>query len=216
MKSHTLTKIAASLLGLSAIVLVGMLKAQDYGERGEREDGAGRIRIGLPYTVKDLGTLGGNTSYADAINNLGWVGGSANLVAGGPQHAFLWYGVGPLQDLGTLGPPQFPACPTCNSSVGTGPNLFGEAAVYSETSTYYGPTGEDFCEYGTHHQCLPAIWKNGALTALPTLVGGASNGAAFGLNNLGEVVGFAENGIVGDSTDPTDCSTGGTPFGATI
>jgi hypothetical protein len=43
-------------------------------------------------------------------------------------------------------------------------------------------------------------------------VGGASNGAAFGLNNLGQVVGFAENGIVGDSTDPTDCSAGGTPF----
>jgi probable HAF family extracellular repeat protein len=164
-----------------------------------------------PYTVKDLGTLGGNTSFAFDMNDLGWVAGSANLVASGPQHAFLWYGAGPLKDLGTLGPPHFPACPTCNSEA-DGPNRFGEAPVASETATYFGPTGEDFCEYGTHHQCLPAIWKNGALTALPTLVGGSSNGAAFGLNNLGQVVGFAENGIVGDSTDPTGCSMGGTPF----
>jgi probable HAF family extracellular repeat protein len=163
------------------------------------------------YSVKDLGTLGGNASFAFEMNDLGWVAGSANLVAGGPQHAFLWYGAGRLKDLGTLGPPEFPACPTCNSEA-DGPNLFGEAAVASETATYFGPAGEDFCEYGTHHQCLPAIWKNGALTALPTLVGGSSNGAAFGLNNPGQVVGFAENGIVGDSTDPTDCSKGGTPF----
>jgi hypothetical protein len=69
MKSHTLVKVAGGFLGLSAIVLAGMLKAQDYGER--RDDEARRIRIGLPCTVKDLGTLGGNTSYADAINNLG-------------------------------------------------------------------------------------------------------------------------------------------------
>jgi probable HAF family extracellular repeat protein len=211
MKSRTLMKIAGGFLGLSAIVLVGTSKAQYYGERGEREDEARRIRIGLPYTVKDLGTLGGNNGGVNEINDLGWVTGSANLVAGGPQHAFLWYGAGPLKDLGTLGPPQFPTCPTCNSGA-NGPNLFGEAAVFSETSIYFGPTGEDFCEYGTHHQCLPAIWKDGALTALPTLVGGASNGTAFGLNNLGQVVGFAENGMVGDSTDPTGCSTGGTPF----
>jgi len=170
-----------------------------------------RILAQPHYTVLDLGTLGGNSSSAFDMNDRGWVAGSANLVAGGPQHAFLWYGAGPLKDLGTLGPPDFPACPTCNSGV-DGPNLFGEAAGSSETSTYFGATGEDFCEFGTHHQCLPVIWKSGVLEALPTLVGGSSNGSGFGLNNLGQVVGFAENGIIGDSTDPADCSIGGTPF----
>jgi len=188
---------------LTSIAAGGLLAAAAMGQATAQPQAI--------YSVKDLGTLGGNTSGAFDMNDLGWVGGAANLVVGGPQHAFLWYGSGPLKDLGTLGPPHFPACATCNSGV-NGPNLFGEAPGGSETSTYFGPTGEDFCELRTHHQCLPVIWKNGALTALPTLVSGSSNGNAFGLNNLGQVVGFAENRIVGDSTDPTGCSIGGTPF----
>jgi probable HAF family extracellular repeat protein len=137
------------------------------------------------YTIKDLGTLGGDTSFAFQLNNAGWVAGSANLTAGGPQHAFLWYGGGPLHDLGTLGGPN---------SGADGPNLFGEAAISSETSNL-DPNGEDFCAFGTHHQCLGAIWRNGRLTALPSLVGGQSNANAFGLNDVGQVVGFAENGV---------------------
>ena len=147
------------------------------------------------YTVKDLGTFGGpgtNSSGFD-INNAGWVAGSGNLTPDGPQHAFLWYGGGPLKDLGTL---DGPACPACNSGAG-GPNAFGEAAIGSEISKK-DPNGEDFCGYGTNLQCLGAIWKNGRLTALRNLPGG-NNANAFGLNNFGQVVGFAENGTP-DST----------------
>ncbi len=48
------------------------------------------------YTITDLGTLGGagTNSTATDINFVGWVAGSSNLTAGGPQHAFLWYGGG--------------------------------------------------------------------------------------------------------------------------
>jgi hypothetical protein len=46
------------------------------------------------------------------------------------------------------------------------------------------PLGEDFCEFGTHRQCLAAIWKNGELSALPNLAGG-NNANAFALNDLG-------------------------------
>ena len=152
------------------------------------------------YTVTDLGTLGGagTNSTAFEMNNAGWVAGSSNLTSGGPQHAFLWYGGGHLRDLGTL---DGPACPACNSGA-DGPNGSGEAAIGSETSQT-DPNGEDFCEYGTHRQCLAAIWKNGALTALPNLAGG-NNANAFGLNDQGQVVGFAENG--------TPDSTCATPF----
>jgi probable HAF family extracellular repeat protein len=152
------------------------------------------------YTVKDLGTLGGDGTNSTAfdINNAGWVAGSSNLTSGGPQHAFLWYGGGHLHDLGTL---DGPTCPACNSGA-DGPNGSGEAAVGSETSET-DPNGEDFCEYGTHRQCLGAIWKDGALTALPTLRGG-NNANAFGLNDQGQVIGFAENG--------TPDSTCATPF----
>ena len=48
MKSHTLVKISGGLLGLSAIVLVGMLKAQDYGEKEEEVHPASRRRRSSP------------------------------------------------------------------------------------------------------------------------------------------------------------------------
>jgi probable HAF family extracellular repeat protein len=58
--------------------------------------------------------------------------------------------------------------------------------------------GEDFCGFGTHRQCLGAIWKNGAMEALRPLHVG-DNSQAYWTNNRGQVVGLAENGIL-DST----------------
>ena len=143
------------------------------------------------YTVMDLGTLGGagTNSTAFQMNNLGWVAGSSNLTAGGPQHAFLWFGGGPLIDIGTY---QGTACPSCNSGA-DGPNVLGEAAIGTETSKM-DPNDEDFCAYGTHHQCLGAVWRFGKMTLLPNLPGG-NNANAFGINNRGQLVGFAENGV---------------------
>ena len=148
------------------------------------------------YSVTDLGVLGtGTNSSAFDMSSIGWVAGSSNLVPNGPQHAFLWYGAGPLKDLGTLGGPN---------SGADGPNLYGEAAVGSELATA-DPDKEDFCAFGTHLVCRGAIWRYGKLTPLPNLPGGR-NGNAFGVNNLGQLVGFSENGVR-DST----CATG-TPF----
>jgi probable HAF family extracellular repeat protein len=62
--------------------------------------------------------------------------------------------------------------------------------------------GEDFCGFGTHRQCLGAIWRNGKMTALSTLRGG-QNGQAYWTNDRGQVVGFAENGTI----DPTCASS---------
>ena len=103
------------------------------------------------------------------------------------QTAFLWDDDLRMIDLGTLGGPD---CPDCNSEA-FGPNARGEAAIVSETSTP-DTNGEDFCGFGTHLQCLGAIWKNGAMTPLPTL--GGNNAQALGLNNRGQVFGYAENG----------------------
>jgi probable HAF family extracellular repeat protein len=152
----------------------------------------------MRYTVTDLGVLGnGTNSSGFDMNNVGWVGGSSNLTPGGPQHAFLWYGGGPLKDLGTLGGP---ACPNCNSGA-DGPNWFGEAPISSEIASS-DPDGEDFCGFGTHLQCRGAIWRFGKLIALRGLPGGRNTSASV-INNLGQVVGFAENGV----PDPTCAST---------
>src|ERR1700733_14820827 len=154
------------------------------------------------YTVTDLGTLGGpgTNSNAFGLNGVGWAAGSSSLVANGPQLAFIWYGYGPAIELGTLGGHE---CTTCNSEA-NGLNLFGETAIGSETPNM-DPNGEDFCAYGTHHQCLGAIGRRWTLTALPLLPGG-NNANAFDVNDLGQVVGTSENGI----SDPTCVSA--TPF----
>jgi len=190
-----------SLFVVLAAAIVYAQSSPPIGEGGAmREHGRERAPR---YIVTDLGTLGGpgTNSQGYQMNNAGWVAGSSNLIPGGPQHAFLWYGAGLLRDLGTL---DGRACRDCNSAA-DGPNARGEAAIGSETSKP-DPNGEDFCEYGTHLQCLGAIWKDGVMTPLPTLPGG-NNGNAFNLNNRGVVVGFSETGVR-DST----CLAGGTPF----
>ncbi len=137
------------------------------------------------YTVTDLGVLGtGTNSSGFDMNQRGWVGGSSNLIPNGPQHAFLWYGGGPLKDLGTLGG---------LNSAADGPNWFGEAPIISEIATS-DPDGEDFCGFGTHLQCRGAIWRFGKLKALRSLPGGR-NAVSFGLNNMGEVDGWSEDGV---------------------
>ena len=138
------------------------------------------------YSVKDLGVLGqGTNATSNDMNSVGWVAGQSNLVPNGPQHSFLWYGDGPLVDIGTLGGP--------NSGAG-GPNLYGEAAVESELAVK-DPDNQDFCAFGTHLECRGAIWRYGKLAALSRLPGGR-NSNAFGVNNLGQVIGWSEMAFV--------------------
>lgn len=147
------------------------------------------------YTVIDLGTLGGTYSAAYGINDAGVVSGGAatpSQTNGLAQTAFLWFN-GKMKNLGTLDGSK---CPQCSSEAG-GPNSENESALISETALT-DPNGEDFCGFGTHRQCRAAIWKEGVMTALRNLPGGL-NSQAYSINNRGQVVGFAENGIF-DST----------------
>lgn len=148
------------------------------------------------YTVIDLGTLGGANSFAYSINDSGIVAGGANTAGQNDfvaQTAFIWYGGQPI-DLGTLGGS---ACPDC-SSEGAAVSANRTAALLSETAMP-DPNGEDFCEFNVNrpsrrnHQCLAAVWRDGALSALPTLSGG-NNAEAFFVNNHGEAVGVSEIG----------------------
>jgi probable HAF family extracellular repeat protein len=54
------------------------------------------------YNVTDLGTLGGDTSRANGINNHGQVVGEART-SDGTTHPFLWDSTNGMQDLGGLG-----------------------------------------------------------------------------------------------------------------
>jgi probable HAF family extracellular repeat protein len=162
------------------------------------------------YTVIDLGTLGGTYSNAFGINNAGEVAGAAATAAqtdGFAATAYLWTRQSGMLNLGTLGPPAFPLCPTCNSGAAA-VGASGEVAMGSEIATL-DPNGEDFGQWQpfspTHRITRGAIWRNGVKTVLPNLPGGNNNNP-FWMNNRGEVSGVAETGV----SDPS-CATL-TPF----
>jgi len=76
------------------------------------------------YSVTDLGTLGGNFSVADGVNNASQVVGTSST-SSGVLHAFL-YANGQMSDLGTLGG---------SDSDGTSINNAGQVTGDSATSS---------------------------------------------------------------------------------
>jgi len=143
------------------------------------------------YTIFDLGTLGGATSVALGINDLGQVCGGADM-ADGKRHAFLWDN-GVMTDLGTVPPTSQSGAWGINNqgavvgwSSGTGNGGFGfiwengEMKRLLETNTsiqgyaindnrqvvgiYRAPTSTDHA----------FLWEDGVLTDLGTLGGSFS------------------------------------------
>jgi probable HAF family extracellular repeat protein len=155
------------------------------------------------YKITDLGISNSkdNFSMAMGLNNQGWTENMDGTV--NPPENSLFTSVsrgravisiyGFNIDLGTLGKPDG------NSWINWGGiNDRGEAVGMSETADP-DPNGEDICGFGTHLSCVPFLWRDGHMSALPTL--GGNNGQASAINNRGEVVGFAEDGAL-DSTCP--------------
>ena len=154
-----------------------------------------------PYTVINLGTLGGELgSFAHSINNDGWIAGVANLSGDTEEHAALWRD-GVVTDLGTLGGDNS----NVNSPV---KNNNGLIVGFAQTSAI-DPLGENFCTFtcndanggacnGSNQSCRGFRWRNGVMDALGTL--GGNNSFATGANNRGLVIGSAEN-----STQDPDC-----------
>ena len=147
------------------------------------------------YLVVELGALGGTASGASAINNRGWVMGAANLPGDMTEHATLWI-YGKTHDLGTLGGP--------NSAVPwpAVKNVRGVIVGISDTAED-NPLHEiwscalAFFPTASGKNCRGFVWKEGRMKRLPTL--GGYNGVAAGVNNRGQIVGWAET-EVHDST----------------
>jgi probable HAF family extracellular repeat protein len=157
------------------------------------------------YKVTDLGSEGNDIlGCAMSLNNEGWTEVMAQILPPGQQDNLggqllsgrLFLDIDGFKlDLGTLG--------GTNSSSNWGEiNDFGLIVGDSETAVL-DPNGEDICGFGTHLTCRPFLWEFSKMRALPTL--GGNNGQASSINNRGQIVGFAENGVL----DPT-CMAGTT------
>ena len=151
------------------------------------------------YHVSTLPSLGGTSSGGNSINDLSWVAGYSRM-ANRNRHAVLWRN-NALTDLGTLGGPNSSVTWNVKNTAGiivgisqtADPQLLGES--WSSAAFYSSPNNVGYINLGF-------VWKNGQMRGLPNFAGG-NNGFATGANNLGQVVGWAENGV----HDPTCCCT---------
>jgi probable HAF family extracellular repeat protein len=146
----------------------------------------------VQYQVSNLDTLGGTSSGGNSINDQSSVAGYSRLPDNQSRHATLWQN-GSITDLGTLGGP--------NSSVTWNvKNTEGIIVGISQTATPE-PLGEwwsSFAFYGPPNNIgfinLGFVWEQSLMRELPNFPGG-NNGFATGANNLGQVVGWAENDV---------------------
>jgi probable HAF family extracellular repeat protein len=105
---------------------------------------------GAAYSITDLGTLGGTTSQARAINDSGQVVGYASLPGDSASDAFLWSN-GKMTDLGSLDGEGSAALAINNSGQVVGFTAEPEGAIqaflYSNgTMTDLGPPGGYYSE----------------------------------------------------------------------
>jgi len=152
------------------------------------------------YSVVELGERGGTAGSANGINDRGWISGTDNLAGDLTTVATLWLN-GKAIPLGTLngGPNSAVAWPVKNNNgviVGISelPDLDPEGEFFS-CWPFLGegnPSGRI---------CQGFRWQNNHMTALPPFPGGHSSYATQ-VNNQGQIVGWAENGVHDPTCDP--------------
>ena len=148
--AHQRHSLVSAVLGAFAIVALA---------------GASPLTTTAHATAIDLGTLGGNSSTANAVNGSGQVVGDSET-SSGQSHAFSWTQAGGMVDLGTLGG---------NSSTANAVNGSGQVVGDSETSS---------------GQLHAFSWTQaGGMVDLGTL--GHLYSDAYAVNGFGQVVGEA-------------------------
>jgi uncharacterized membrane protein len=151
------------------------------------------------YQVSNLPDFGGTSSGGNSINDQSWAAGYSRF-PNRNRHATLWRN-SVLTDLGTLGGPNSSVTWNVKNTQGilvgisqtADPEPLGEA--WSSAFFYSTPNNIGYINLGF-------VWQNNQMRGLPPFPGG-NNSFATGANNLGQAVGWAENGV----HDPNCCCT---------
>jgi len=179
------------LFVIVALVCVALVPAHAQGQV--------QAKAKTQYNVSTLPGLGGTSSGGNSINDQSWTAGYSRL-PNRNRHATLWRN-SLLSDLGTLGGPNSSVTWNVKNTAGiivgisqtADPQLLGES--WSSAAFYSTPNNVGYINLGF-------VWQNNQMRGLPPFPGG-NNGFATGANNLGQVVGWAENGF----HDPNCCCT---------
>src|SRR5213593_5208429 len=145
----------------------------------------------MRYQISNLASFGGTSSGGNSINDQSWAAGYSRLPDRN-RHATLWRS-GLLSDLDTLGGPNSSVTWNVKNTAGiivgisqtADPQLLGES--WSSAAFYSTPNSVGYINLGF-------VWEQNQMRGLPNFPGG-NNGFATGANNLGQVVGWAENGV---------------------
>jgi probable HAF family extracellular repeat protein len=130
-------------------------------------------------SATNLGSLGGTMGKAGAINDRGEVAGFSSLPGDSSVHSFLWTRRAGMQDLGALG----------------GDYLGDPAGINNNTQVVGGS-----CDMSGN--CRAFLWQNNVLADLNDLIPADSPLYliyALGINDAGEIVGFALEKSTGET-----------------
>jgi len=167
--------------------------ARDSTDSFDPRVSRGALESGARYTISYLPTLNGSRNRPSGISNSGWIAGFVNRPGNATRVAALWR-KGALDTLGTLGGPnsivQWPGVSNNGLVAGIAetsrPDLLNEE--WSCTAFLPSVTGKI---------CLGFFWDGATMTPLEPL--GGNQSFASGVNNAGQVVGWAETAV----HDPT-------------
>src|SRR5881296_1659667 len=183
-------------------ILIAFCCGAALAQAHAQAQGTAKAKPKAQYNVSNLASFGGTSSGGNSINDQSWVAGYSRQLDRN-RHATLWRN-SLLTDLGTLGGPNSSVTWNVKNTQGIivgisqtlTPEPLGE--LWSSAAFYSTPNNVGYINLGF-------VWEQslGQMRGLPNFPGG-NNGFATGANNLGQVVGWAENGV----HDPT-CCTGG-------
>ncbi|MGD0058942.1 MAG: PKD domain-containing protein, partial [Verrucomicrobiia bacterium] len=130
----------------------------------------GRASASTTYNVIDLGTLGGISSQAKAINVSGQIVGSATAASESAYYAAFWTNSSSAAiDLGTLGGTSSQA-----NGINSAGQMVGWAFLTGDTASH------------------AALWTNSSNAAIDLGTLGGTSSQANGINSAGQMVGWAD------------------------